>query len=182
MQSQYTRWICVTTVVLAAGVTGGAAPQAALPTLSGVWQLHETRGELPAQAGRALDGTAEGGAGVTIQVDQTTAGVTVRRLGHAPAVLRVMPLGAGATDHQVPGGGLLKGRAEWRDRALVANGHVAVKQGLLKRNVPFEETWRLDDGERTLTVTTILTTPMGVKRRTQVFIRSAEAPPQAGQP
>ena len=132
MQSQYTLLTCVTFVVLAASVTGGAAPQEALPTLSGAWQLHETRGELLAQAGRALDGTVEGGAGVTIQVDQTTASVTVRRLGHAPAVLRVMSIGAGATDHQVPGGGLLKGRAEWRDRALVGNGHVGREPGGFK--------------------------------------------------
>lgn len=160
-----------TIVVIAASVTAGAAPQGAPPTLSGVWRLHETSGELPAQAGRALDGKADGGASVTIQVDQTPADVTVRRLGSAPAVLRVMPLPAGAIDHQVPGGGLLKGRAEWRDRALVANGHVAVKQGFLKRSVPFEESWQLDEGGRTLTVTTTLTTPVGVKRRAQVFSR-----------
>ncbi len=126
---------------------------------------------------RALDGKAEGSASVTIQVDQTSADVSVRRLGTPPVLLRILPFSADAIEHQVPGGGLVSGRAEWKDGALVANGHVTVKQGFLKRRVPFEEGWQLDEGGRMLTVTIILKTPLGVKRRTQVFMRVTEAAP-----
>jgi hypothetical protein len=162
-----------------ASVAAGAAQQGTLPTLSGAWRLHETSGELPEQAVRALDGRGDSPASDTIQIDQTEADVTVRRLGTPPVLLRVMPFSANAVEHQVPGGGSLRARAEWRDRALVATGQVAVKQGLLKRHVPFEEVWQTDEGGRTLTVTTTLKTPLGVKRRTQVFIRVMEDPPGA---
>lgn len=97
------------------------------------------------------------------------------------SLLRVMSFSAGRSEHQVPGGGLLKGRAEWPDRAVVADGQVAVKQGLLKRNVPFEEVWQLDEAARTLTVITTLKTPLGVKRRTQVFTRVTEDAPRDGE-
>jgi hypothetical protein len=89
-------------------------------------------------------------------------------------LLRVMPFSANAIEHQVPGGGRLRVRAEWRDRAVVAAGQAAVKQEFLKRNVPFEEVWQIDEAGRTLTVTTTLKTPVGVKRRTQVFVRATE--------
>ena len=162
-------------------IAAGAAQQEAPRTLSGVWRLHETRGELPEQAVRALDGKADGGATVTIQVEQAAADVTVRRLGAPPVLLRVMPLSANAVDHQVPGRGLMSGRAEWKaDGALVANGHVTVKQGFLKRRVPFEEEWQLDEGGRMLTVTITLKTPLGEKRRTQVFMRVTEDASGAG--
>lgn len=74
----------------------------------------------------------------------------------------------------------MRGRAGWRDGALVVSGHVAVKQGFLTRRVPFEEGWQLDDDGRMLTVTTILETPLGMKRRTQVFIRVTEDASGAG--
>jgi hypothetical protein len=164
-----------------ANIAGGAAQQEAPRTLAGVWRLHETRGELPEQAVRALDGRAGGGATVTIQVEQAAADVTVRRLGAPPVLLRVMPLSARAGDHQVPGGGLMSGRAEWKeDGALLANGHVTVKQGFLRRRVPFEEEWQLDEGGRMLTVTSTLKTPLGVKRRIQVFMRVTEDASGAG--
>jgi hypothetical protein len=146
-----------------------------------VWRLHETSGELPEQADRALDGTGDSPSSVTIHIDQTAADVTVRRLGNPPALLRVMPFSAHAIEHQVPGGGRLRARAQWRDRALVATGQVAVKQGILTRHVPFEEVWQIDEGGRTLTMTTTLKTPLGVKRRTQVFMRVAEDAPGAGE-
>lgn len=160
----------------------GAAQGGTQPTLAGIWRLHETVGELPEQAARALEGKMDAGVSVTIRIDQTDAAVTVRRLGDSEALLRVMSLAADAIEHQVPGGGVLRGRAEWRDRAVVATGHVAVKQGMLKRNVPFEEVWQLDEAGRTITVTTTLKTPLGVKRRTQVFRRVTEEPPGAGEP
>jgi hypothetical protein len=139
-----------------------------------MWRLHETSGELPEQAERALDGSGDSPAGVTIQIDQTEADVTVRRLGTSPVLLRVMAFSTDAIAHQVPGGGSVRARTEWRDRALVATGQVTVKQGFLKRHVPFEEVWQIDDGGRILTVTTTLKTPLGVKRRTQAFTRVAK--------
>jgi hypothetical protein len=163
-----------------AGIAAGAAQQEAPRTLSGVWRLRETRGELPEQAVRALDGKTDGGATVTIQVEQTAADVTVRRLGTPPVLLRIMSWSAEAIDHQVPSGGLMSGRAEWKDGALVANGHVTVKQGFLRRRVPFEEAWQLDAGGRMLTVTITLKTPLGVKRRTQLFMRVTEDASGAG--
>lgn len=98
---QANRWLLLLLTLTGASVAIGAAQQGALPTLSGVWRLHETFGELPEQAVRALDGT-----------------------GDSPA---------NAIEHQVPGGGRLRARAERRDRALVATGQVAVKQGFLTR-------------------------------------------------
>lgn len=163
-----------------ANIAADAAQQEAPRTLSGVWRLHETAGDMPEQAVRALDGKADGGASVTVQVDYTAADLTVRRLGTPPVLLRAMPFSADTVEHQVPGGGLMRGRAEWRDGVLVVNGHVAVKQGFLTRSVPFEEGWQLDEGGRMLTVTTILTTPLGVKRRTQVFMRVTEDASGAG--
>lgn len=163
-----------------ASIAAGAAQQEAPRTLSGLWRLHDTRGELPEQAMRALDGKTDGGALVTIQVDQTAADVTVHRLGTPPVRLRILPLSADAIEHQVPSGGLMSGRAAWKDGALVANGHVTVKQGLLTRRVPFEEGWQLDESGGMLTVTIILKTPLGVKRRTQVFMRVTEDASGAG--
>lgn len=165
-------------LLLLAGASIAAARQGA-PPLSGLWRLHETRGDLPEQARRALDGNTDGDASVTIQVEQTAADVTVRR-GNPAVLLRVMPFSGKSLDHQVPGGGLLRGHAEWRDGTLVANGRVAVKRGLLKRDVAFEEGWQVDEAGQTLTVTAILKTPVGVKRRTQVFIRVAESAPGVG--
>jgi hypothetical protein len=163
-----------------ATIAAGAGRQEPPGTLSGVWRLHETRSELPEQAVRALDGKAEGRASVSIQVHQTTADVSVHRLDTPPVLLRILPFSANAIEHQVPSGGLMSGRADWNDRTLVANGHVAVKQGFLKRNVPFEEVWQLDEGGRMLTVTIVLKTPLGVKRRTQVFMRVEDAPAGEG--
>lgn len=165
----------------AASAFVSAAQDGTRPTLAGMWRLQETTGDLPEQAARALEGKTAAGASVTIRIDQSDVAVTVRRLEDPAALLRVMSLAAEPSQHQVPGGGLLKGRAQWRHRAVVAEGQVAVKQGFIKRNVPFEEVWQLDEAERTLRVTTTLKTPLGVKRRTQVFTRVAEDASRSGQ-
>lgn len=165
-------------VMTTASVVVSAAQDEKVPTIAGMWRLHETAGELPEQAARALDGKTDAGLIVTIRIDQTNGAVTVRRLRDPAALLRVMSLAAEASEHQVPGGGALKVRAEWRDRALVVKGHLEVKQGFLKRNVPFEEVWQLEEAGRTLRVTTVLKTPLGVKRRTQVFARVIEDTPR----
>lgn len=154
----------------------------AQPTLAGIWRLGETRGELPRQAARALEGNTASGASVTIRIQQTEAAVTVRRLDDPAPLLRVMSLATATIEHQVPDGGVLRARAEWRGRAIVATGHVAVRRGVVTRNVRFEEVWHLDESGRTLTVTTTLNTPLGVKHRTQVFARVMEDAWRAEQP
>jgi hypothetical protein len=163
-------------LVLGAGPVGvqAAAQTGISPTLSGTWRLHESAGDLPGRAARALDGSADTDRDVTIQVDQADGRITVHRLEEPPALLRVMTIAAATIQHQVPRGGPLDGRAERRNGVLVSHGDVAVRQGLLRRQVPFEETWEVGDGGRMLTVTTMLKTPFGVKRRTQVFTRVVE--------
>ncbi len=175
MKSQSYRNLMLALLVLAVASGVAAAGQGGTQSgLAGVWRLQETTGELPDQAARALDGENDGGDGMTIRIDQTDDAVTVRRLGRSPMILRALSLAVEPGGRRAPGGGALNGHAEWRDRALVASGHITAKRGFIKRNVPFEEVWRADESGRRLSVTTTLKTPLGVKRRTQVFERASE--------
>lgn len=174
-------WV-VSVALLAASTTGGTAQERRAEPLIGSWRLQETSGELPAQAARVLDGETGTGAETAIRIDQAGAFVTVRRVAPAATVLRTLALAPATGDPQAAGGGALRMQAAWRDQTLVAEGHMTVKQGFLKRTVPVEEAWHVDPAGRTLTVTTTLKTPLGVKQRTQVFARTAEGEPEGEAP
>jgi hypothetical protein len=90
------------------------------------------------------------------------------------ALLRVMFLGTGEPDAPTAEAALLTGRAEWRDRTLFSHGTLAVKQGFVKRRVTFEEQWRLGAEGNTVTVVISMKTPLGLKTRTQVYVRVIE--------
>ncbi len=156
-------------IVGSAVAAAGGAPQSGL---AGTWRLQETTGDLPDQAARAFDGENGGGDGMTIRIDRTDDAVTVRRLGRSPVILRTLSFGMEPAPRT--SGGALNAHAEWRDGVLVASGHITAKRGFIKRNVPFEEVWRADGSRRRLSVTTTLKTPLGVKRRTQLFERASE--------
>lgn len=141
--------------------------------LSGSWTLKESTGSLPEQAVRIIDGPTST-APDTIRIEQTTAYVRVRRVSQDAALLRVMFLGTGEPDAPTAEGALLTGRAEWRDRTLFSHGTLAVKQGFVKRRVTFEEQWRLGAEGNTVTVVISMKTPLGLKTRTQVYVRVIE--------
>lgn len=141
--------------------------------LSGSWTLKESTGSLPEQAVRIIDGPTST-APDTIKIEQTTAYVRVRRVSQDAALLRVMFLGTGEPDAPTAEGALLTGRAEWRDRTLFSHGTLAVKQGFVKRRVTFEEQWRLGAEGNTVTVVISMKTPLGLKTRTQVYVRVIE--------
>lgn len=157
-------------VTLASGATAAAAQSPGPPALSGLWTLQESTGDLPDQAVRAFDGSAVSTA--TIEIQEAGGSVTVRRITPHAVVLRVMLLQPDDRDAAAGRGAVLTARAEWQSRTLAARGEVTIRQGFLKRRVPYEEEWRVDEGERTLTVMLSVKTPLGVKRRTQVFVRS----------
>jgi hypothetical protein len=168
-------------VALVMAVLMGAGPAAeparaavASDDLSGLWTLKESTGNLPDQAARVIDGPRTPTAPHTIEVEQTDAYVRVRRVSQDPVVLRVMFLGAGEPDGRAAEDALVTGRAEWRNRTLFSNGTVAVKQGFVKRRVTFEEQWRLGGEGSTVTVVISMKTPLGVKTRTQVYVRGTE--------
>lgn len=171
------RWL----VAFVAAALVGSGPAAAsagvvavLADLSGSWTLKESTGSLPERAVRVLDGSQASTAPFTIEIDQTEALVTVRRVGQDPALLRFMSLGTGGPDAPAADGARLTGRAEWRDRTLFLHGTLAVKQGFVKRRITFEEQWRLGAEGRTVTVVITMKTPLGLKTRTQVYIRETE--------
>ncbi len=163
------RMLAVLVTLAGGGRTIAAAQPVSPPSLSGSWTLQESTGDLPDQAVRAFDGSAVSTA--TIEIEQAGGSVTVRRITPHAVVLRVMLLQAGDRDAAALRGAVLTARARWQDRALTARGDVIIKQGLLKRRVPYEEEWRVGERERTLTVTLSVQTPLGVKRRTQFFVR-----------
>jgi hypothetical protein len=163
------RVLAVLVTLAASGATTAAAQAVAPPSLSGSWTLQESTGDLPDQAVRAFDGSAVSTA--TIDIEEAGGSVTVRRITPHAVVLRVMLLQAGERDAAAIQGAVLTARAQWQARTLAARGDVTIKQGFLKRRVPYEEEWQVGDGERTLTVTLSVKTPLGVKRRTQVFVR-----------
>ncbi len=163
-------WVLAALVTLAGGgMTGTSAQSPGTPTLSGSWTLQESTGDLPDQAVRAFDGSAVSTA--TIEIKEAGGSVTVRRITPHAVVLRVMLLQAGDRDAAAIRAAVLTARAQWQDRTLAARGDVTIKQGFLRRRVPYDEEWRVGEGERTLTVTLSVKTPLGVKRRTQVFVR-----------
>jgi hypothetical protein len=173
MESQLPGKLTLALLVLTVGSGVAAAWGATQSELAGAWRLQKTTGDLPDQAARAFDGENDGGDGMTIRIDWTDDAVTVRRLGRSPMILRALSLSA-EPGPRPPGGGALNAHAEWRDGALVASGHITAKRGFIKRNVPFEEVWRAHESGRRLSVTTTLKTPLGVKRRTQLFERASE--------
>ncbi len=173
------RWV-VALAVAGLGIATASAQPAAPSNLAGAWTLQESTGNLPDQAVRAVDGVTESGGPVAIRIEQTDASVTVRRLGSDATVLRVMVVAAPA-DAEAPRAGLPRLRAEWREGTLIARGDVTVKRGFLKRRVPFEERWQLDEAGSRLTVTMTLMTPLGARQRTQIFVR-APAEVAAGRP
>ena len=142
--------------------------------LSGSWTLKESTGNLPEQAVRVIDGRRTSIALYTIEIDETDAYVRVRRVSQEPALLRVMFLGTGEPDARIAEGALLTGRAEWRNGTLFSQGNLAVKQGFMKRRVTFEEQWRLGAEGSTVTVVISMKTPLGLKTRTQVYVRVAD--------
>ncbi len=164
------RWV-LALALAGLGVAAASGQPVASSNLSGTWTLQESTGYLPDQAVRAVDGVTASVAPVAIQIEQTDASVTVRRIGSDAAVLRVMVVAMPADD-VAPGAGLPRTRAEWREGTLIARGDVTVKQGFVKRRVPFEERWQLDAARSRLTVTMTLTTPRGARQRTQVFLRA----------
>lgn len=163
------RMLAVLVTLAGGGTTIAAAQPLASPSFSGSWALQQSTGDLPDQAVRAFDGTAVDTA--TIDVQQADGSLVVRRITPHAVLLRVILLQAGERDSEAIQGAVLTARAQWQGRTLVARGDVTVKQGLLKRRVPYEEEWRVDEGDRTLTVVLSVKTPLGVKRRTQVFVR-----------
>jgi hypothetical protein len=171
------RWLValVMAVLMGAGAAAESARVAgAADDLSGLWTLKESTGNLPDQAARVIDGPRTSTALHTIEVEQTDAYVRVRRVSQDPVVLRVMFLGAGEPDGRAAEGALVTGRAEWRNRTLFSNGTLAVKQGFVKRRVTFEEQWRLGAEGSTVTVVISMKTPLGVKTRTEVYVRGIE--------
>lgn len=175
-------WVVFVMLVLTVG--GGAATagrNGAQPALAGVWRLDQTTGELPDQAARALDGETDARRGMTIRIEQTDASIEVRRLGGPEVLLRAMSFVSEAPSDGRKHGNVLRGHAEWRDGALLANGHITGTRGFIKRQVPVEELWSLEESGRALRVTTTLKTPLGVKRRTQVFVRATSSTP-TGEP
>ncbi|MDP2052819.1 MAG: hypothetical protein Q8L75_04215 [Acidobacteriota bacterium] len=165
----------VMAVVMGAGPAADSARVAAASDdLSGSWTLKESTGSLPEQAVRVIDGPTAT-APDTIRIEQTTTHVRVRRVSQGAALLRVMFLGTGEPDAPTAEGALLTGRAEWRDRTLFSHGTLAVKQGFVKRRVTFEEQWRLGAEGNTVTVVISMKTPLGLKTRTQVYVRVIES-------
>lgn len=163
-------WMVSVFLVLAGGGgTIAAAQSGAPPSLSGSWTLQESAGDLPDQAVRAFDGSAVSTA--TIEISEAGGSISVRRITPHAVLLRVLLLPAGEREGAAFHGAVLTARAQWQDRTLAARGDVTIKQGFLKRRVPYDEEWRVGEGERTLTVTLSVKTPLGVKRRTQVFVR-----------
>lgn len=163
-------WVLAVLLTLAGGgMTEMSAQSPGPPAISGAWTLQESTGDLPDQAVRAFDGSAVFTA--TIDVRQADGSLTVRRITPPAVLLRVMLLQAGERDSEAIQGAVLTTRAQWQDRTLVARGDITIKQGFLKRRVPYEEEWRVDEGQQTLTVLLSVKTPLGVKRRTQVFVR-----------
>lgn len=163
------RVLAVLVTLAASGATIAAAQPVAPTSLSGSWTLQASTSDLPDQAVRAFDGSAVSTA--TIEIEEAGGAVTVRRITPNAVVLRVMLLQAGERDAAAIQGAVLTARAQWQARTLAARGEITIKQGFLKRRVPYEEEWQVGDGERTLTVTLSVKTPLGAKRRTQVFVR-----------
>lgn len=165
----------VMAVLMGAGLPAEPARVAvASDDLSGLWTLKESTGNLPEQAVRVIDGPRTSTAPHTIAVEQTDDYVRVRRVSQDATLLRVMSVGTGEPDAPTAEGALLTGRAEWRDRTLFSHGTLAVKQGFVKSRVTFEEQWRLGAEGSTVTVVISMKTPLGVKTRTQVYVRGTE--------
>jgi len=164
----------VLAVLMGAGPAADSARVAVAPDdLSGSWTLKESTGSLPQQAVRVIDGP-KSTAPDMIEIEHTAAYVKVRRVSQDAVLLRVMSLGAGEPDARLAEGALLTGRAEWRDRTLFSHGTLAVRQGFVKRRVAFEEQWRLGAEGNTVTVVINMQTPLGLKTRTQVYVRVIE--------
>jgi hypothetical protein len=171
---QWLVWL-VMAVLMGAGLAAESARVVvASDDLSGLWTLKESTGNLPEEAVRVIDGPRTSTAPHTIQVEQTHAYVRVRRVSQDAVLLRVMSLGTGEPDAPAAEGALLTGRAEWRDRTLISHGTLAVKQGFVRRRVTFEEEWRLGAEGSTVTVVIRMKTPLGLKTRTQVYVRVTE--------